>query len=257
MKKIKLASGYEMSMLGLGTWQLTGAQCQYIVKEAIAMGYTHIDTAWMYRNQREIGRAIRDVHVDRDTLFITTKIWSTHLGYADVLTQFEKCLGDLQMDYVDLLLIHWPNEAIPISETFSAFERLHAAGQVKSVGISNFSIAQVDEACESSELPICTNQIEYNVRKNRAALRDHCRARNVVMTAHRPLAVGNLASDALLIEIGERHGKTAAQVALRWLVQQRIVAIPKSGSVVHLQENLDVFEWQLTDPEMQRLDTVV
>ena len=255
MKNITLASGHEIPIFGLGTWQLKGRQCERIVKEAVPLGYTHIDTAWMYQNQREIGTALRDINVDREEIFLTTKIWGTHLRHADVLAQFEECLDDLQMDYVDLLLIHHPSDAVPFTETFDAFQKLHDAGQVKSIGISNFSIAQVEEACEVSELPICTNQVEYHVRRNRSDLRDYCHARDIVMTAHRPLAVGNLASDTVLQSIGENHGKTAAQVALRWLVQQGIITIPKSGSVPHLRENLDVFEWQLTDEEMHTLNT--
>ncbi len=256
MKNITLASGHELPILGLGTWQLKGRQCRRIVKEAISLGYTHIDTAWMYQNQREIGKALRDIHIDREKIFLTTKIWHTHLSHANVLAQFEECLDDLQMDYVDLLLIHHPSDSVPFSETFEAFHKLYEAGSVKSIGISNFSIAQVEEACEVSELPICTNQVEYHVRRNRSELRDYCHARDVVMTAHRPLAVGDLASDTVLGDIGVRHGKTAAQVALRWLIQQDIITIPKSGSVPHLSENLDVFAWQLTDEEMQTLDTV-
>ncbi len=255
MKNIKLASGHEIPILGLGTWQLRGGQCERVVKEAIALGYTHIDTAWMYQNQREIGKALRDVRIDREDLFLTTKIWGTHLRHAEVLSQFEECLSDLQMDYVDLLLIHHPNDSVPFAETFEAFHELYEAGKVKSIGISNFSIAQVEASCEVSELAICTNQVEYHVRRNRSELRDYCHARNIVMTAHRPLAVGNLAGDAVLDEIGKNHGKTAAQVALRWLVQQDIITIPKSGSVPHLRENLDVFAWQLTETEMQTLDT--
>jgi diketogulonate reductase-like aldo/keto reductase len=256
MKNVKLASGHEMPILGLGTWQLKGRQCQRIVKEAIALGYTHIDTAWMYQNQREIGKALRDIRIDRDDLFLTTKIWGTHLERDYVLSQFEECLNDLQMDYVDLLLIHHPNDSVPFAETFAAFHELYEAGKVKSIGISNFSIEQVEASREVSKLPICTNQVEYHVRRNRSELRDYCHARDIVMTAHRPLAVGNLAGDATLSEIGENHGKTAAQVALRWLIQQDIITIPKSGSVPHLRENLDVFAWQLTDAEMQTLDAL-
>ena len=226
MKNVTLASGHEIPILGLGTWQLKGSQCQRIVKEAVALGYTHIDTAWMYQNQREIGKALRDTRVDREEIFLTTKIWGTHLRHADVLAQFEECLDDLQMDYVDLLLIHHPIDSVPVTETFEAFHKLHEAGSVKSIGISNFSIAQVEEACEVSELPICTNQVEYHVRNNRSDLRDYCHGRGIVMTAHRPLAVGNLAGDAVLRGIGGNHGKTAAQVALRWLVQQTSSQFP-------------------------------
>ncbi len=253
MQNVTLASGHEMPILGLGTWQLKGGQCERIVKEALALGYTHIDTAWMYQNQRAIGNALRDSRIQREQLFITTKIWNTHLQHDDVLSQCEECLGDLQLDYADLLLIHWPNEDVPFSETFAAFQELHAAGKVKSIGISNFSIAQVKEACDVSALPICTNQVEYHVRRNRSELRDYCKARDIGITAHRPLGRGELVNDAVLKSIGDRHAKTAAQVALRWLIQQGIIAIPKSGSVPHLRENLDVFAWELTDAEMQTL----
>ena len=255
MKKVTLASGYETPLLGLGTWRLEGADCERVIKEAIGLGYTHIDTAWMYQNQREIGTALRETGIARETLFLTTKIWHTHLEYDQVLAQFRECLDDLQTDYVDLLLIHHPNESVPLAETLQAFQERHAAREVRSIGISNFSIPQVEEACRVSELPICTNQVEYHVRRNRADLRAYCHARDIVMTAHRPLSVGNLATDTRLQQIGARHGKTAAQVALRWLLQQDIITIPKSGSVPHLRENLDVFAWELTEPDMQTLNT--
>lgn len=251
MENVKLASGHEIPILGLGTWQLKGSQCERIIKVAIELGYTHIDTAWMYQNQTQIGNALRDINVERETLFITSKIWHTHLKHDEVLSQFDVCINDLQMDYVDLLLIHWPSDSVPFEETFGAFKEIYDAGKVKSIGISNFSIEQVDKACDVSELPICTNQVEYHVRNNKEALRAHCETHNIPITAHRPLAVGNLAEDKELTEIGKRYGKTAAQVALRWLVQKGIITIPKSGSEPHLRENLDIFDWQLSDEEMQ------
>ncbi len=254
MKNVKLASGHEMPMLGLGTWRLKGKECERVIKTAVELGYTHIDTAWMYENQRAVGKALRDIGIDRDKLFITTKIWHTHLKHDDVLSQFDVCIRDLQMDYVDLLLIHWPSDSVPFEETFAAFQEIYDSGKVKSIGISNFSIAQVDRACEISDLPICTNQVEYHVRSQKEELRVHCETRNIPITAHRPLAVGNLSDDKELTEIGDRHGKTAAQVALRWLIQKDIITIPKSGSEPHLRENLDIFEWQLTDEEMQALE---
>lgn len=251
MENVKLASGHEIPILGLGTWQLKGSQCERIIKVAIELGYTHIDTAWMYQNQTQIGNALRDINVEREDLFITSKIWHTHLKHDEVLSQFDVCINDLQMDYVDLLLIHWPSDSVPFEETFGAFKEIYDAGKVKSIGISNFSIEQVDKACDVSELPICTNQVEYHVRNNKEALRAHCETHNIPITAHRPLAVGNLAEDKELTEIGKRYGKTAAQVALRWLVQKGIITIPKSGSEPHLRENLGIFDWQLSDEEMQ------
>ena len=254
MEYTTLASGHKIPIFGLGTWRLNGKQCERVVKIAIDMGYTHIDTAWMYKNQREIGKALRELGTEREELFITSKIWHTHLKHDDVLSQFEICINDLQMDYVDLLLIHWPSDTVPFEETFGAFKEIYDDGKVRSIGISNFSIAQVNEACEKSELPICTNQVEYHVRNNKEALRKHCVDHNIPITAHRPLSVGNLAEDAELTEIGKKHGKTAAQVALRWLIQKGIITIPKSGSEHHLRENLDIFDWQLTDSEMQTLE---
>ncbi len=254
MENITLASGHEIPILGLGTWRLNGHQCEQIVKLAIELGYTHIDTAWMYKNQHEIGKALREIGVEREELFITSKIWHTHLKRDDVLKQFQVCINDLQMEYVDLLLIHWPSETVPFEETLGAFKEIYDDGKVKSIGISNFSIAQVNEACEKSELPICTNQVEYHVRNNKEALRKHCVERNIPITAHRPLSAGNLSDDKELHEIGSRHGKTAAQVALRWLIQKGIITIPKSGSETHLRENLDLFDWQLTDTEMQAFE---
>ncbi len=251
MENVKLASGHEIPILGLGTWQLKGSQCERIIKVAIELGYTHIDTAWMYQNQTQIGNALHDINVQREDLFITSKIWHTHLKHDEVLSQFDVCINDLQMDYVDLLLIHWPSDSVPFEETFAAFKEIYDAGKVKSIGISNFSIEQVNKACEVSALPICTNQVEYHIRNNKEELRAYCETRNIPITAHRPLAVGNLAEDKELAEIGKKHGKTAAQVALRWLVQKGIITIPKSGSEPHLRENLDIFDWQLSDTEMQ------
>lgn len=254
MENITLASGHKIPILGLGTWRLNGHQCEQIVKLAIDLGYTHIDTAWMYKNQREIGKALWEIGVEREELFITSKIWHTHLKRDDVLSQFQACINDLQMEYVDLLLIHWPSDTVPYEETLGAFKEIYDDGKVKSIGISNFSVAQVNEACEKSELPICTNQVEYHVHNNKEALRKHCVERNIPITAHRPLSAGNLSGDKELHEIGRRHGKTAAQVALRWLIQKGIITIPKSGSEAHLRENFELFNWQLTDMEMQTFE---
>ena len=256
MKTIPLSSGYPMPILGLGTWALRGEACKIAVKKAIELGYTHIDTAWMYTNQTEIGEALREIRTDRELLFITTKIRQTHLRYNEVMAQFEECLNQLQMDYVDLLLIHHPNESVPLQETLDAFNKIHDAGQAKSIGISNFNIAQVDQARQVSEAPITVNQVEYHVRSKKEELLVHCTKHHVVVTAHRPLAVGELIHDQTLQAIGESHGKTAAQVALRWLLQKGMIVIPKSGSEAHLRENLDLFDWELTPEEMAQIDNI-
>ena len=205
METITLASGDSIPILGLGTWALRDEACKTAVKIALELGYTHIDTAWMYGNQSEIGEAIREIGSDRAALFITSKIWHTHLRYNEVLAQFDECLNQLQMDYVDLLLIHHPNESVPLQETMDAFNKIHDAGQARSIGISNFSIRQTDQARQVSQAPIVTNQVEYHVRNRDDDLLAHCTKHQVVVTAHRPLAVGAIVQDQTLQGIG---GKT-------------------------------------------------
>jgi diketogulonate reductase-like aldo/keto reductase len=254
MSSIELKSGHAMPLLGLGTWNLRGVQCAQVVQLALEMGYRHIDTAHMYENQVEVGQGLRASGVERGEIFVTTKIWRDSLAYDEVLAQFAACLEMLEMDYVDLLLIHWPNEAVPLAETLRAFDEIAATGQARSIGVSNFGAALVDQALELATAPIVANQVELHVGNIDAALWRHCRDREVAITAYRPLAKGDAADDATLETIGEKRGKSAAQVALRWLVQKGIIAIPKASSEAHLRANMDIFAWELETAEMERLD---
>ena len=255
MQCFELPSGHTMPALGLGTWELRNQQCKTVVKQAVEMGYTHIDTAWMYANQREIGEALREIGAKREELFITSKIWHTHMERDRALSQFDECLDQLRMDYVDLLLIHVPSQTVPFKETLGAFKEIFDAGKTRSIGISNFDSDQVDEARSVSAAPISANQVEYNVHRNREALLRHCAKYGIHVTAHRPLAKGEIGDERLLNVIAKRHGKTAAQVAMRWLLQKGISVIPKSGSKEHLEENLDLFDWELSAEEMKQLDS--
>lgn len=254
MTSITLPSGKAMPLLGLGTWELRGDQCAEVVELALGMGYRHIDTAHMYRNQEAVGKGIRNAGTAREELFITTKIWQDALRYDQVLSQFQTCLDQLQVDYVDLLLIHWPNEAVPLEETLRAFDEIQASGRSRHIGVSNFSNEQLDRAIALADAPICNNQIEFHVGRFEEAEWRHCTDRGVVVTAHRPLAVGAIANDAVLTEIGGTYGKTAAQTALRWLVQRNVVAIPKASSGPHLRDNMDIFSWTLSEADMVRID---
>ena len=253
MVAIELASGHAMPLLGLGTWNLRGAACERVVQMALQVGYRHIDTAYMYENQIEVGRGLRSSGVERSEVFVTTKIWRDALQYDQILQQFAACLERLAMDYVDLLLVHWPNETVPLGETLRAFDEIAASGRARSVGVSNFTPQLIDEACALSTAPIVNNQVELHVGNIDELLVEHCRQKAVSVTAYRPLAKGDAANDALLMEIGERHAKSAAQVALRWLVQQEIVTIPKASSAQHLRANMDIFDWALDADEMQQL----
>ena len=257
METIQLVSGHEIPVLGLGTWTLRDEQCKTVIKKALELGYNHIDTAWMYANQKEIGEALREIGAVREELFITSKIWHTHLKYDQVHSQCNECLEDLQTDYVDLLLIHHPGDGtVSMGETLSAFNEIHDAGKAKSIGISNFSIEQVDQAKAISQVPITTHQVEYHVHSKQEALLQHCQAHQIPLTAHRPLAVGEIVGDPVLGRVGGKHGKTAAQVALRWLLQKGLIVIPKASSDAHLRENLDLFDWELTPEEMDTINNL-
>ncbi len=256
MQTIKLISGHEMPMLGLGTWDLRGEACKRAVKEALGLGYTHIDTAWMYKNQREIGDALREAGADRSRLFITSKVWRTHLHYDGVMEQIGETLRDLQTPYVDLFLIHWPDEATPREETFRALQKILEEGKARSVGVSNFSVELLDASERISKVPICANQIKYHPGSEQRDVLRWCRARGIAVTAYSPLARGSVLQDSILTRIAKVHGKTPAQVTLRWLVQKGMIVIPKASSRPHLEENMDLFGWALSPEEMAQVDAV-
>ena len=256
MNSVKLASGYEMPMLGLGTWDLRGGKCKKALKEALELGYTHIDTAWMYNNQREIGDTLREIGADRSKLFITSKVWRTHLHYDGVLQQFDETINDLQTDYVDLFLIHWPNETVAMRDTFRALKSIFDAGKVKSIGVSNFNVDQMIEAKEVSEVPVSVNQIKYHPGLEDLDVLRWCQDHKVALTAYSPLARKSILRNSTLTEIAKNHGKTTAQVALRWMVQKEIIVIPKASSKGHLKENMDLFDWSLSSEEMEKINSI-
>jgi len=254
MHAVELTSGHSMPLMGLGTWDLKGPHCTEVVGLALDLGYRQIDTAHMYQNQEAIGKALAQSGVDRREIFLTTKIWKDALRHEQVLRQFQECLELLGTPYVDLLLIHWPDAEVPLEETLGSFNALCDQGKVRSIGVSNFSSAQVDQAQAVSRAPVCVNQVLYHVGHNQEELRRHHQDQKVVTTAYCPLARGKTATDQMLRQIGQRHGKSAAQVALRWLVQKAVVVIPKASSKEHLSANQEIFDWELTSQEMAQLD---
>jgi 2,5-diketo-D-gluconate reductase B len=246
--------GVEVPALGLGTYQLRGEACVQTVREAVEMGYRHIDTAEFYNNQSEVGQGIAAADVDREEIFLTTKVWRSNLAHDDVLQSVHESLDKLGLETVDLLLIHWPSRTVPVGETLSAMEQLQAEGNVRHIGVSNFSVEQLQEAMRVAESPILSNQVKYHPFNGQPELVEFCIEHDVLLTAYSPLAKGDVVSNETLATIGERYGKSAAQVALRWLLQQEMVAaIPKASSHEHLQENLAVFDFELTDAEMERI----
>jgi 2,5-diketo-D-gluconate reductase B len=247
------AGGAEIPKLGLGTWQNI-EQCAESVETALELGYRHIDTAQVYDNERQVGKGLAAADVDREEVFLTTKVWRSNLREEDVRESVRESLDKLDTEYVDLLLIHWPHPRVPIAETLGAMEGLQDEGLVRHLGVSNFTRDQLAEAQTVADSPLVADQVLYNPLKDQSALREYCAANDVALTAYSPLARGELIGDEMLADIGERHDKSAVQVALRWLVQQEgVVAIPKATSREHIAANLAVFDFELTDEEMRRI----
>jgi diketogulonate reductase-like aldo/keto reductase len=248
------ASGVEMPIPGVGTFQLSGEACESAVETALEYGYRHVDTAEYYDNERAVGAAIRRSSVDRDDVFLTTKVWRSNLRRADLIEAAEASCDRLGTDYVDLLLVHWPHPRIPIEETLAAMEELVERGVTRHIGVSNFTESQLSEAQSVATVPIVTNQVLYHPYIDQRSLREHCEKTDTILTAYSPLAKGSVLGDETLERIGTRYGKTPAQVALRWLVQQPGVApIPRSSSPEHIAQNVDIFDFSLTDAEMREI----
>jgi len=242
--------------LGFGTYQLRGIACREAVADALAMGYRHIDTAQAYQNEAEVGAAIAASDVSRDDLFVTTKVWVDHLEPDTARRTTAQSLRDLQMGYVDLLLIHWPNEdRAPLEATLDALDALKDNGQTRHIGVSNFTPTLLQRAVNHTT--IFCNQVEYHPFLSQDALLAQARSHDVLLTAYTPLARGKVLASERLQAISERHSKTPAQVTLRWLVQQeQVAAIPKASSAQHRAENFNIFDFSLSDEEMRAIHTL-
>ena len=244
--------GEKVPVLGLGTYRLTGEACVRAVGRALSMGYRHLDTAQMYGNEAEVGRGIEDSGTEREEIFLTTKVWPSDFAHDRVKEKTRASLKKLRTEYVDLLLMHWPGDGVPLGETLGAMRELQQEGSLLHIGVSNFSPSLVEEAAEHAEI-LC-NQVQYHPYRRQDALVDQARDMDYLLTAYTPLSRGGVQKDATLREIGDAHGKTATQAALRWLVQQdKVCAIPTATSEEHLRENLDVFDFELSAEEMDRI----
>jgi len=256
MKNIPLKSGYLIPTLGFGTWELTGKSCFNAVLSALKSGYTHIDTAVMYENENFVGDAIFKSGIEREKLFITTKIWFSHLHHADVIKFCRRSLKQLKTDYLDLLLIHWPNRSVPLKETFGAFEQLVENKQVRSIGVSNFNIHYLQDALEATTLPISVNQVEFHPYLYQSELLDFCRDNNIVITAYSPLARGKILKDETIRQIASRRNAEPSQIVLAWILSKNCTAIPKASSESHIKSNLAAAEISLTDSEIREIDQI-
>ncbi len=248
--------GAAMPALGMGTWEMRGAEATAAVDRAIGMGYRHIDTAQMYENEAEVGTALAGCGVPRNELWVTTKIDNANHAFEKVKSSVDESLRKLKTDYVDLLLIHWPIfDDAPLAETLDAMAELHYAGKVRHLGVSNFNAELIAEAVDDLGHTILCNQVEYHPYLSQKAVKEACAARDMIVTAYCPIVRGKVAEDEVLQAIALMHDKTPTQVTLRWLVQQDgVAAIPKAASEKNARANLDIFDFELTADEMARID---
>lgn len=254
--KVTLSDGHQMPQLGLGVYKVKeGEEVVESVKAAIAAGYRSIDTAALYGNEDGVGQAIRESGVPREELFITTKVWNSDQGYESTLAAFEASMNKLQLDYLDLYLIHWPVKG-KYKETWRALEKLKEDGRIRSIGVSNFQIHHLKDLFEGAKERPVVNQVELHPLFNQQELRDFCKQENIVVEAWAPLAQGKLLDNEVLKTIGSKYGKSIAQVIIRWDLQNGIVTIPKSVKESRIKENADVFDFELTSDEMAQINAL-
>jgi 2,5-diketo-D-gluconate reductase B len=247
------ANGATIPTIGLGTWQLNGAVGSRITEQALKLGYRHLDCALIYGNEKEVGEGLHASGVKREQVFITTKVPHTELAPAALERAVKQSLANLRVSDVNLLLIHWPNPQIPLAETMGAMCKMKREGYTRHIGISNFTVALVDQAVKLSSEPIVTNQVEWHPYLDESKVKAACARHGIAVTAYCPIARGRAVGDEVLTAIGKTHGKTAGQVSLRWLVQQGAIVIPRTSKVERLSENMAIFDFTLTDAEMAEI----
>ncbi len=256
MKHIEI-KGAKVPALGLGTWQLTGRGCREAVRQALELGYRHIDTAQMYANESDIGRALRDSGLSRGEIFVTTKLAPGNLSAALVRRTAEESLKRLGVEQVDLLLIHWPTGEVPLAETLAALAELREKGKTRFIGVSNFNVKLLKEAVETHGADILCNQVEYHPFLSQRAVMAALKQYGLMLTAYSPLGRGHVQRNRALAAIGAKYGKSAAQVALRWLIdQENVAAIPKAASRAHGAANIDIFDFTLIAEDRAAIDAM-
>jgi 2,5-diketo-D-gluconate reductase B len=244
------ANGAKIPAIGLGTWELRGRACARLVEQALKLGYRHIDTAQVYENEREVGEGLRASGISRDEVFVTTKVWTTHFAPNDLERSVKESLTRLHLSEVDLLLLHWPNPRVPLQETLGALARVRQLGMSRHIGVSNFTVALIDEAVAACPEPLVCDQVEYHPYLDQTKVMDGCARHGMAVVAYSPIAKGRIKNDQTLAGVGRAYGKTAAQVCLRWLMQQNVSAIPRTSKIERLSENIDIFDFALSADEM-------
>jgi len=247
----------EIPKIGFGTWKLAeGKEARTAVAAAIDAGYRLIDTAKLYGNETSVGEAIHDSGVPREELFVTTKLWRSDFGFDNTMVAFDESLDRLGLEYVDLYLIHWPGDDVHIRhESWRALIEIHGLGTAKNIGVSNFDVEQLKLLIDEFGVMPYANQIEFHpfVYENQVPILDYCREQGIVVEAYSPLAHSRDLENKLLTEIAKKHGKSPAQVMLRWCIEQGLIVLPKSVTPSRIAENIDIFDFALDEEDKQRL----
>lgn len=257
-ESVKLNNGKYIPTIGFGTSLITGEECIRIIKTSIEVGYRHIDTASAYKNEVEIGKAIKQSKVDRKELFITSKVWKDSMGYDNTLRSFDNSLKNLDLDYIDLFLIHWPkndNEKLNI-DTWKALERLYKEGKVKAIGVSNFLKHHLEIILNNCDIVPAVNQIEFHPGLIRKDTIDFCKEKNIVLEAWAPLGKGKMLNNEILLNIAKKYNKSVAQICLKWCLQNEVIPLPKSENLERMKQNLNLFDFEITIEDMNIINNM-
>ena len=250
-----LSNGVKMPSIGFGTYKSgSDEETAKIIKYALEVGYKQIDTASFYGNEVGIGNGIKESGINREDIFLVTKLWNDDHGYDKTIEAFNKSLERLQVDYIDLYLIHWPNKLN--SETWKAFEHLYKTGKVKSIGVCNFKIGHLEELKKTAEIMPMVNQVEIHPQSSKNDMLRYCEENNIQLVAWSPIMRGKLFSNELILGLAEKYKKTIAQIILRWHVQRGIIPIPKSSNEGRIKENLSIFDFELSNDDMSIIDSL-
>jgi diketogulonate reductase-like aldo/keto reductase len=263
-KNVILGNGYEIPSIGFGTWKTPDGEVAIAsVKKAIECGYTHIDTAACYKNEKSVGEGIRQSGIEREKLFVTSKLWNTERGCETTKAAFYKTLDDLGLDYLDLYLIHWPANSLQFdnwaqlnADTWRAFEELYEEGKIKAIGLSNFMVCHLEELMKTAKIKPMVNQIEYHPGYMQKEVVDYCNKNGILVEAWSPIGSGRLLENALLTEIAAKYGRSVAQICIRWCLQNDALPLPKSVTPSRIEENLKVLDFEISEEDMQRISSM-
>ncbi len=252
---LPLRSGSSIPLLGFGTWKLEGSTATKAVAHALNTGYRHVDTADVYGNHREVGEALKQSTVEREDIFLTTKVWRDHFHDGDLQESAKRLLGELQVEYVDLLLLHWPNKDVPLQETIGALQAVKDEGLTRAIGVSNFTVAHLKEAQQYSK-DIAVNQVEFHPTLRQNQLLQYCQSEGIVLTAYSPLGRTEDLDHPVVQKLVETYERSASEIILAWLRQKGIVAIPKASSSEHIEQNFQSLDFELPEEDIATIEGI-